>query len=179
MIASFLGGAICCQDFSRLNSVGVGAVVRGPRVASEGNRLAPFLSHHQHLSRKARWAILQNSVGVPDPENPPLAPRLSPLASRLSPLASRLSPLASRLSPLAPRPSPLAPRHSGFVIYPASSTARCAASRSITPFLPNSSIAMNCSWLKVLSSPAPCTSTNCPSSVMTTFKSTAASLSST
>ena len=31
-----------------------------------GQPLAPFLSHHQHLSRKARWASLQNTVGVPD-----------------------------------------------------------------------------------------------------------------
>jgi len=55
------------RRFPRHNSVGVDAVTCGPRVASEGNRLAPFLSRRQHLSRKARWASMQNTVGVPYP----------------------------------------------------------------------------------------------------------------
>ena len=45
---------------------GLGTRRHLPWVASEGNDLAHFLSRHQHLSRKARWASLQNTVGVPD-----------------------------------------------------------------------------------------------------------------
>ena len=57
-------------------------------------------------------------------------------------------------------------------------TACCRVMSSPTPRLPRATRAWNSSWEKVDSSPAPCTSTKRPSSVRTTLKSTAASLSS-
>ena len=52
------------------------------------------------------------------------------------------------------------------------------ATMAVMPRLPRSSMDVSSSWVKVLSSPEPWTSTNWPPSVMTRFMSTVASLSS-
>src|SRR5687767_852828 len=65
------------------------------------------------------------------------------------------------------------------LVQVAHANAACwAASRSRIPSFPRSSRAVSCAWVKVASSPEPCSSMNSPAEFITRLKSTAAPTSS-